>query len=253
MFKPVLKLKQKLPEEFAKLSEHQTDPKRTEEPRQLRAEAPLRIDAPEPAPAPVVRRSRQGGRRRFVIQKHAASHLHYDFRLESQDVLRSWSVPKGMPVTPNERRLAMATEDHPLDYLTFEGVIPEGQYGGGTVMVWDIGTYDRIEGNYWEGSLRVHLNGTKMKGEWLLERDPDQGERAWSLTKIGKGAKPASKAREVSALSGRTMADIAKDRDATSASSRAPSHGESQLEDERRESAARICRADAMQARAAAA
>ena len=124
-------------------------------------------------------------------------------------MLRSWSVPKGMPYALSERRLAIATEDHPLDYLTFEGVIPEGEYGGGTVMVWDIGTCDVIEGNYWKGRLHFFLSGSKLKGEWVIERDPERGERAWSLTKVGSAMKPISPKRDdTSALSSRTMTQI---------------------------------------------
>jgi bifunctional non-homologous end joining protein LigD len=221
LFAPVLTLEQRLPDAFGQGAKVQP----ARRPRSLDTYAEKRHfeQTPEPRPAPVPRRSRQGGRRRFVIQKHEASHLHFDLRLESQDVLRSWSVPKGMPYALDERRLAIATEDHPLDYLTFEGIIPAGQYGGGTVMVWDIGTYDVIEGNYWKGMLRFFLTGTKLEGEWLLERDPAKGEKAWSLTKTGAAIDAAAAGpNDESALSGRTMSAIAAARDAEWQSNRAP-------------------------------
>src|SRR5436853_6960659 len=113
------------------------------------------------------------------------------------DVLKSWAVPKGPPYEKGERRLAMRTEDHPLDYLEFEGIIPKGQYGGGTVMVWDIGTYELLEGNYYKGYLNLHLNGRKLKGEWQLMRQPREGDRdAWQLVKTGAGMRATSKARD---------------------------------------------------------
>ena len=182
----------------------------------------------EPKPRQV-RRSRQGSRRRFVVQKHAASHLHYDFRLEMHDVLKSWSIPKGPPFTLGERRLAMPTEDHPLDYLEFEGIIPKGQYGGGTVMVWDIGTYEVIEGNYYKGFLRIHLKGMKLKGEWILERNNDlRNDRdtrdKWQMVKSDKSTRTVSKVRDdQSAISKRTMAQIAKSADAVWHSNRGAS------------------------------
>src|SRR3954469_22095249 len=120
----------------------------------------------------------------FVIQKHAASHLHYDFRLEIGGVLKSWAVPKGVPTEPGVRGLASATEDHPLEYLDFEGTIPQGQYGGGTVMVWDIGTYDILEGNYWKGKLHIGIAGKKLHGEFLLNKDTRKGANAWVLEKL---------------------------------------------------------------------
>lgn len=219
LFKPVLKLKQTLP---AEIRRHLT-PART--PKSKRPDSLQTYEAKrdfrktsEPKPAP--QRSRQGSRRRFVIQKHAASHLHYDFRLEMHGVLKSWSVPKGPPLKLDERRLAMPTEDHPIEYLDFEGIIPKGQYGGGTVMVWDIGTYELLEGNYYKGFLRVYLNGTKLKGEWTLQRfvagsnERDNRDK-WRLIKTHRNTRAMSKKRDdESALTKRTMAEIAHAADA---------------------------------------
>ncbi len=163
-------------------------------------------------PPPVLAEgNRAAGERRFVIQKHAARSLHYDFRLEMAGVLKSWAVPKGPPLSPETKRLAMPTEDHPLDYLSFEGIIPKEQYGGGTVMVWDIGTYELIEGDFRKGYLKFRLSGRKLKGEWVLRRSHEDGERPkWYLIKADSKASRLSKASENrSALSGRTMEQIA--------------------------------------------
>src|SRR5436190_10199327 len=107
----------------------------------------------------------------YVIQKHRASHLHYDFRLEWKGVLLSWAVPKGPSLDPKVKRMAMQVEDHPLEYGGFEGVIPQGQYGGGTVMLWDRGSWvplgDPHEG-YKEGRLKFQLHGEKLRGGWML-------------------------------------------------------------------------------------
>ncbi len=131
----------------------------------------------------------------FVVQKHNASRLHYDFRLELDGALKSWAVPRGPSANPSEKRLAMMVEDHPFDYRTFEGIIPKGEYGGGTVIVWDQGTYEpieKIEGKkaqekylrkqLKEGSLKVVLRGKKLKGEWALVRTK-LSENSWLLIK----------------------------------------------------------------------
>jgi bifunctional non-homologous end joining protein LigD len=216
-FKPILSLKQQLPSAVLKHLSAKT-------PRSLRSYASKRDFAKTKEPAPVpLRRSQQGSRRRFVIQKHAASHLHYDFRLEMHDVLKSWALPKGPPYSEGEKRLAMPTEDHPFDYVEFEGIIPKGQYGGGTVMVWDIGTYELLNGNYYKGYVHVHLNGQKLKGEWSLIRGRKDGERdQWYLMKVGASMRAMSKKRDdTSALSNRSMQQIERAADATWQSNRA--------------------------------
>lgn len=129
-------------------------------------------------PAGASQRSRSRRALAFVIQKHAASHLHFDFRLELDGVMKSWAVPKGPSYDPTVRRLAMEVEDHPIEYNSFEGTIPEGEYGGGTVMLWDRGTYDAEDGGgveslrdgYDRGDLKVTLHGTRMRGGWVLVR-----------------------------------------------------------------------------------
>lgn len=137
-------------------------------------------------------KSRKAGKRQltFVIQKHRATQLHYDFRLEFAGVLLSWAVPKGPSLDPSVKRLAMQVEDHPIDYASFEGVIPEGQYGGGTVMVWDRGTWiaesDDIEIALKKGDLKFTLEGERLHGSWVLVRTRGFGSEAgksWLLIK----------------------------------------------------------------------
>jgi bifunctional non-homologous end joining protein LigD len=127
----------------------------------------------------------------FVIQKHAASHLHYDFRLELDGVMKSWAVPKGPSLDPTVRRLAMEVEDHPISYNTFEGTIPQGEYGGGTVMLWDRGTYEADDGGgaeslrrgYEKGELRFVMHGKRLKGGFVLARLRRPGRPQWLLIK----------------------------------------------------------------------
>ncbi|MGC9525654.1 MAG: DNA polymerase ligase N-terminal domain-containing protein [Limnospira sp.] len=127
---------------------------------------------------------------KFVIQKHRASTEHYDFRLRVGDALKSWAVPKGFSTDPREKRLAIATEDHPVDYLDFEGVIPEDEYGAGTVMVWDIGDYrnlkdDSIEDAIADGHLTVWLEGKKIQGGYsLIRTDFGRDQESWMLVKM---------------------------------------------------------------------
>jgi bifunctional non-homologous end joining protein LigD len=214
LFAPMLKLKQKLPRPFLEL---QTSPKVTK--RKDRQSGSLETyrrkrnfsRTAEPPPDTSQRRSAENSRL-FVIQKHAASRLHYDFRLAMDGVLKSWAVPKGPPLEANEKRLAMATEDHPMDYARFEGTIPRGEYGGGTVMVWDIGTYRLMDGDYSKGKLHLLLNGKKLKGEWVLVKRAlrDGKDNSWLLIKAAGAQKPISKKQlESSALTAKSMDQIA--------------------------------------------
>ena len=214
VFAPLLKLKQKLPEPFLKLMKAPSPSKGLDLYRRKRDFT----KTPEPAPT-APRSSRARGGNLFVVQKHAATRLHYDFRLEMAGTLKSWAVPKGPPYERSERRLAMATEDHPMAYADFEGVIPKGEYGGGTVMVWDIGTYELMDGDYRKGKLHFHLNGKKLKGEWILVKGHDRGgkdkDNTWFMIKGGESmARVSQQTDDSSALTGRAMAEIAAARDA---------------------------------------
>ncbi|MES1923763.1 DNA polymerase ligase N-terminal domain-containing protein [Salinisphaera sp. T31B1] len=157
----------------------------------------------------------------FVIQKHRASTVHYDFRLEIDGVLKSWAVPKGPSTDPRDKRLAIETGDHALGYADFEGVIPAGQYGSGTVMVWDIGAYDRAAGDserslaecWADGHLHVLLHGDKIRGGYALTHFRTEGRtRQWLLIKTDDAEADARRkpvrTENRSALTGRSMADI---------------------------------------------
>ena len=165
------------------------------------------------------------GELHFVIQKHAASHLHYDFRLELDGVLKSWAVPKGPSLDPTQKRLAMQVEDHPIKYASFEGTIPKGQYGGGTVMVWDRGTWTPTNGDPSEslehGGLKFSLEGEKLHGNWALFRikKAHDGKAPWLLVKEKDKFALRARQRDVvdakpkSVISGRDLAAIASNED----------------------------------------
>ncbi len=162
---------------------------------------------------------------RFVVQKHAARHLHYDFRLEVDGVLKSWAVPKGPSLNPRDKRLAVPTEDHPLEYADFEGVIPEGEYGAGAVMVWDTGTYRNLTEKKGvpftmaaaleHGHVVVRLAGRKLSGDFALTRFKRAPDENWLLVK--KDDDHAAPGRNLlqeepdSALTGRSLEAIAAD------------------------------------------
>lgn len=145
---------------------------------------------PEPRGTPRARR----GALRYIIQKHDASRLHFDLRLELDGVMKSWAVPKGPSLDPTVKRLAMQVEDHPIDYNSFEGIIPEGEYGGGTVMLWDTGTYEPIASDddpedvlraaYKKGDFKFRLRGKRLKGEYVLVRTNwSKSKKSWLLIK----------------------------------------------------------------------
>ena len=182
-----------------------------------------------PEPGAKLKSSKRGALK-FVVQKHAASRLHYDFRLEMRGVLKSWAVPKGPSLNPEDKRLAMMVEDHPYDYRDFEGIIPEGNYGAGTVIVWDEGTYEALGhedepvkqqekallAEWHKGDLKIVLHGKKLKGAFALVQMKGRGENAWLLIKK-KDDHSATKditRDDKSVKSGRRLEEIAKDKKA---------------------------------------
>jgi bifunctional non-homologous end joining protein LigD len=174
----------------------------------------------EPAGDSQLKREKPG-RLAYVIQKHRASQLHYDFRLEFSGVLLSWAVPKGPSLDPSVKRLAMQVEDHPVEYAAFEGVIPEGEYGGGTVMVWDTGTWSAESEDVAEalrkGDLKFEIHGKKLRGSWVLVRTRGYGskaDRSWLLIKHRDrfaSRKDITAEQPRSAVSHRLLAEIARD------------------------------------------
>jgi len=175
---------------------------------------------PEP-PGASGKSDRPHGRLVFVVQKHQATRLHYDFRLEWNSTLLSWAVPKGPSLDPSVKRLAMPTEDHPIEYANFEGLIPSGEYGAGTVMVWDTGTWtpevEDVDAALEKGDLKFTLHGKKLKGSWVLVRTRGFGgsnRPAWLLIKHRDrfaSAADITQKKPRSALSKRLLAGIARD------------------------------------------
>ena len=163
----------------------------------------------------------------YVVQKHRASQLHYDFRLEWNGVLLSWAVPKGPSLDPSVKRLAMQVEDHPIEYANFEGVVPAGEYGGGTVMVWDKGTWEPeqedVDAALQKGDFKFALQGKKLKGSWVLVRTRgygagssggSSGRSSWLLIKHRDkyvSTEDITETEPYSALRHRLLADIARD------------------------------------------
>jgi DNA ligase D-like protein (predicted 3'-phosphoesterase) len=163
----------------------------------------------------------------FVIQKHDASSLHYDFRIEVEGVLKSWAVPKGPSTDPSDKRLAVPTEDHPLDYADFEGVIPEDEYGGGTVLIWDRGSYRNLKDSDGEeeaesvsqqiddGHVTIWLNGAKIAGGYALIRTDQGDDERWLLIKMDDDEADARRnpvsTEPKSVKSGRTLEEIRKE------------------------------------------
>ena len=175
---------------------------------------------PEPRGRVVKKR---GKKALFVIQHHMASHDHYDFRLEIEGVLKSWAIPKGPSLDPDVKHLAVETENHPMQYAKFEGTIPQGEYGGGTVMVWDIGTYDNLKAeydismhqSYTEGKIEIFLHGKKLQGAFALIRTRlNDNKKNWLFFKMddeyaSKKKNPVT-SKKKSALTDRSMTQIAK-------------------------------------------
>lgn len=175
---------------------------------------------------------RKSDGRIFMVHKHDASNLHYDFRIEIDGVLKSWAVPKGPSTDPSEKRMAIQTEDHPIEYADFEGVIPEDQYGGGTVMVWDAGTYRNLKAEvendkdkksisdaYDEGKMTIWLEGKKLSGGYaLIQTKRDKGKQ-WMMIKMKDDEADARRnpvsTENKSVLSERTMKQIARDESET--------------------------------------
>lgn len=163
---------------------------------------------------------KNSSRRTFTVQGHDASSRHYDFRLELDGVLKSWAIPKGPSNDPSEKRLAVQVEDHPLDYADFEGVIPEGEYGAGPVMVWDRGTWepegdDKPKDQIKDGELKFTLYGEKLKGSWVLVKMKGRGEDNWLLIKhkdqraTRQAKDPLVERKPKSVKSGKTLDEVA--------------------------------------------